>query len=400
MERYRVLIAARVRDEVEELRKALVSTGYETKVVDNGLSALSLCREFRPHVVLAEVELPKLDGHHLFRELKAQSATRNLPFMLMSRHRSVEERVHSIELGVDDYVSMPFDVDEVMLRIEILLKEVQRLKDAVPRQTKGFSGKLADMNVIEILQTLEIGRKTGEVTVISDVDEGRIFVRDGQVLDAELEELEPRKALFRMFTWNDGTFRVELKAVERTRAFQESTEELLQAGRILRDRWEKIARGLPPLQATVKVVPKLSREEYSEAERVILGLSHESTRIIDLVRRSPLDDLDALRVVANLFYQGSLKETAPPQRANGEAERSRLQVPGNGAATSPEVLTRLINNFLKPEAMRENGHRKSVLAAHTQPAVANGSLEGERVHLNKSELLMIRNKLANGKSEG
>ena len=92
MERKRVIIADSDLTEIQELRQALVATGYEVRIVDNGASALKLCREFRPHLILSEVQLPKIDGHHLVRELKSQAATKAIPFVLMSRHRSVEER--------------------------------------------------------------------------------------------------------------------------------------------------------------------------------------------------------------------------------------------------------------------------------------------------------------------
>ncbi len=392
MERYRILIATRAPADFEELRKALVSSGYEARVVADGMTAFNVCREFRPHVAVAEVELPKLDGHHLFQELRAQSATRDIPFILMSRHRSVEERIQSINLGLDDYVSIPFHPDEVVLRIEIILNEIQRLKTAA-KSTKGFYGQLSEMNVVEVLQVLEIGKKSAVVDVHSDDEHGRIFVRSGEVVDAVLEELEPERALFRMFSWNEGRFGVQLGPIERPRCVHRPTANLIEQGFLFRDRWDKIARTLPPLQAAVRATPKLQREEYSEAERSMLTATNGQTRFVDLIRRSALDDFQALQVLARLYYQGSLQELPVPEKMNGE--RPRAPVTSCNGAASRERLTRLVTSFLEANAARAEGARRGL-----EQGLGEGNSPMTRpLHLQKSELLMIRNKLSNGKRD-
>src|SRR3990172_8945053 len=137
MERKRVLIAINHPNEIEKFKELLSSYGYEVKIVDNGISALKLSSEFKPHIILCELYLTKVDGHHLLKEIKSQSSTRLIPFILMSRHRSVNERVHSINLGVDDYITLPFDPHEVIARLDVILKEVENYETTPKRNTKG-----------------------------------------------------------------------------------------------------------------------------------------------------------------------------------------------------------------------------------------------------------------------
>ncbi len=381
----------------------MVSAGYEAKIVDNGATALSACREFRPHLLVSEIELPKIDGHHLFREVKAHSSTRNIPFILMSRHRSVEERVHSINLGVEDYITTPFNVDEVVLRFEIILNEIERLEATPVRSSKGFSGKLSDMNLVELLQTLEIGKKTGIIHLQHDNDDGMVFVRDGEAIDASVGNLNAEHALLRMFTWSDGAFRIEFENIEQTRTIKESTSALVRQGFIFRDRWDKVAQNLPPLQATVEATPKLGKVEYPKEERSLLNSINGRSRIIDVIKGCHLDDLKALQIISKLYYQGSLREVSLDRKAGSKSEtmeKDRTRVMQN-----EDNLSNIIVNFLNQNGVTANGRterrhaqRRLVDRRSHSRRMADAILEGNKVHLTKSELIMIREKLSNGKN--
>lgn len=399
MERKRILIAVKLPDQIQALRNALVSAGYEVKSVDNGAAALTLCREFRPHLLLAEISLPKIDGHHLLRELKAQSATKNIAFVLLSPHRSVEERVHSINLGLDDYITIPFDVNEVLIRFEIILKEVEHFETVSYRNTNGFSGRLSEMNVMELLQTLEIGKKTGVAKIQNHEKEGIIYIKKGEVIDAVLDNLDAPNAVFRMFTWLDGTFQFELTEVEQPRVLNVPVVEILQKGLLFRDRWETLVKSLPPLQASVKVSPNVSKTPVTDQEKTLLSLINGRTRLIDLIEKSKLNDLMALQILVNLFSRGALVEQATEEIIENSTARSN----GSGdSANSQQQLAVTVSKFLKSEngtltngtAERRQNERRRSERRFRHRRRTDSTDEGTRIHLNKSELLMIRQKLA------
>lgn len=404
MERKRILIAAKVPQQVQDLRAALVANGYEVKVVDNGASALNLSRDFRPHLMLAEVELPKIDGHHLFREIKAQSSTQHIPFVLLSKHRSVEERVHSMKMGVDDYINIPFDVNELLLRLEIILKEIERYEATATGVSKGFAGKLSDMNVLEVLQALHIGKKSGIVKVQHDDQDGVIFLKSGEVIDATLTQLDSQSAVFRMITWGEGTFRVEIRSIEQPRVLHTPTQEIIQTGMIFKDRWQQLTRTLPPLQAPIKLAANAAQQAYSKDEKEILSHINSRSRLIDLVEHSRFNDLKALQIVANLFARGVIVEKpAEEVRENGKPASTN-----GGALNDPAHLSNLIINFLeqKPEppkngyAERRRGERRRMERRLRNRRWSDLLAQKNRIYLNKSELLMIREKLSEKQSNG
>lgn len=399
MERKRILLAIGNSPAIQDLKKSFSETGYEVKLVHDGAKALTQCREFRPHLVLAELALPGVDGHHLLREVKSHASTKHISFVLMSDHRSVEERVHSINLGCDDYVTTPFDIDEVVLRLGILLKEIE-IFDAKPRpDSKGFSGKLRDLNLIDLLHTLNVGEKTAIVTLQNHQRDGLIFVRNGEVIEASLDNLPSKDALFRMFTWGDGGFRVDLnEKVEQKSTFDESHDVLVKRGLLYRDRWLKVITYLPPLQTFVKHGQIPNEKKLSESEKSVLGLVRGQTRLDILVEKSKFDDLSTLRILAKLYSKGNLVETT---MTVSDLEKEMNGNGKNGAKSQNGQVSNIIDNFLKTkdedkpglsERRRRERRQADERRIHSRRWADHTGEENE-VFLNKSELIMIREKV-------
>ncbi len=397
MERKRILLAVRTPRDFQELRTSLLTAGYGLRVVDNGAAALAAAEDFGPHLILSEVELPKVDGLHLLRELKSRSATSLIPFVLISHHRSVEERVHSINFGVDEYITTPFDVKETLLRIEIILKEIEKF-EGLPRSSfKGFWGKLVEINLVELLQILEIGKKSAFVKIQSEYDhEGTVFVREGEVVDSFVQDLDGERALFRMFSWSDGTFEVRLRQVSQRRLLKTTTRDLILRGLTLRDRWQRFTRNLPPLKARIKPGPNFDEAQIEEHEKRFLKHIRENARLIDMIEDSNVEDLRALEMVARMFHSGRIMEI---EVADEFAESQNFpQFNINGKAQ----FSKLVANFFSHRKSLSNN--RTVERRHEERRQIERRLknrrhskavhEGPNIFLNKTELIMIREKLA------
>lgn len=376
----------------------MVDHGYDVKLAHDGAGALTQCREFLPHLVVAELVLAKIDGHHLLREVKSQAATQHIYFVIMSKHRSVEERVHSINLGCDDYITMPFEVDEVLIRLEIILKEIETFHSLPRRNSKGFSGKLSEMNLIEVLRTLEIGKKTAVVYLQNHQREGTVVVNKGQIADASLYDASPIEALFRMFTWNDGLFRVDLQdKVSRQDEFKESTTDLLSQGTLYRDRWLKISSHLPPLQTPIQM-GQVDFESLSKEEQVLLGEIKDKTSLLDIIERCDIDDVSTLRMLVNLYSRRCIKEVS----LSDQSLKSKSPTT-NGSSNGKDYMSGLIEHFLEPidgsektylERRKGERRQEAERREHARRWIDSNGAEN-RIYLNKSELMMIREKVVN-----
>lgn len=397
MERKRILIAEHETGEVQDLRNILIAQGYEVKIVENGSDALNYCQQVRPHLILTEVSLPEIDGHHLLRELKSHSSTRNIPIIFMSAHRTVDDRVHSMNLGVDDYITRPFDANEVLLRIENILNEYEGLDTVTPQSAKGFSGRLSDMPLVDLLWTLEIGKKTGIVKVQNDIKEGIIYLKQGQVINVSLDDLPPKIALMKMFVWNEGTFQVEIQQVESEPSLVESTAELIRLGTVLREQWLKISENLPPLSAFIKRSNELTENNLTENEQKLINLLQGHKRILEIIDESEMDDLEALKALVSLYNKGSIVEVPFEEQINGNNQKKAIPCEDEKTWMThllDELIKKRGNNSTKPKVERRRGERRQLEDRRVRMRRWT-DIQGQRNHiyLSRSELLMIRQKL-------
>ncbi|MFJ9249608.1 response regulator transcription factor [Streptomyces sp. NPDC101776] len=118
--RYRLLV---VEDEPSIrtlLESTLRLTGYEVSGAENGQSALVEIERRKPHLVLLDVMLPDLDGFEVTRRLRA--AGNVVPVLFLTARIDVDDRIKGLSSGGDDYVTKPFHIEEVLLRIEAILR--------------------------------------------------------------------------------------------------------------------------------------------------------------------------------------------------------------------------------------------------------------------------------------
>src|SRR5512134_686442 len=97
----------------------LEQAGYQVQTAANAEDALAIVRHSPPNLVLLDIGLPGIDGLDALRELKAQH---NLPVIFLTARRRELDEVVGLELGADDYITKPFDVDVVLAHIKAVLR--------------------------------------------------------------------------------------------------------------------------------------------------------------------------------------------------------------------------------------------------------------------------------------
>ncbi len=117
-----ILIAEDEPDTANLLQFHLQRRGYHTTVASDGLNALNLTFERRPDLVILDLMLPKLHGFEVCRMLKSSPSTRHIPVFMLTAMASAENKVHGFTLGTNDYMTKPFEVSELLARIESLLR--------------------------------------------------------------------------------------------------------------------------------------------------------------------------------------------------------------------------------------------------------------------------------------
>ncbi|MFA6235787.1 MAG: response regulator transcription factor [Bacteriovorax sp.] len=103
----------------EAIKLNLKMLGHEVVVGVNGLEGLKWWKEFGPELIIVDLMMPEIDGIGVITEIRKRDA--KIPILVISAKDQVKEKIRCLSLGVDDYLSKPFDLDEFLLRVDRLL---------------------------------------------------------------------------------------------------------------------------------------------------------------------------------------------------------------------------------------------------------------------------------------
>lgn len=119
---YEILIVDDNLENIRLLNSLLGNQGYGTRKVRSGKMALTAIATQRPDLVLLDINMPEMDGYEVCRRLRSQTETMDLAVIFLSALNSPQDKVKAFQVGGDDYVSKPFQVEEVLIRVEKQLK--------------------------------------------------------------------------------------------------------------------------------------------------------------------------------------------------------------------------------------------------------------------------------------
>ncbi len=316
---------------VRVLEVSLKKAGYSVTTAADGLDALAKIESMTPDLVLSDTRLPKLDGYTLVRRLKERPEWSAIPVVFLTSQKSIEDKIRGLELGVEDYLTKPIFVRELIARVNLLLaKRTQENIAANRSPTSGrtrFSGSTQDMAVVDLLQTFEVSRKSGVVHLRSGTQDARIYFRDGKVVDAELARLRGEEAIYRALIWNEASFEVEFKPVANEDIVEGSTQAILMEGMRRVDEWGRLCEQLPPLATVFEIDHEelLDRlNEIPDELNGILRLFDSARALSDVVDDSPFEDLSTLSTISKLYFEGLLvpRPDAPSEEAPREVAKA------------------------------------------------------------------------------
>jgi DNA-binding response OmpR family regulator len=314
---------ARTRRVLEvSLRKA----GYSITVTDTMAQALQFLELTDPELIISDTRLPDGDGFEFCRLVKSHSRWGQIPFIFLTSATELEEKVRGLELGVDDYLTKPIYVKEVTVRVKMLLQRKQQERIGKKDARTKFSGQLADMAIVDLLQTIEISRKSGTIEFETDLGQATVWFRDGRVIDAQMGRLQAEAVIYRLLGLSDGAFEVEFKAINRIAAIEDSTQSLLMEGMRRVDEWGRLLEGLPPLDHVLTVDTRQAMREAMDLPLKQVGLLRRfngKRTIIQVIDDSGLDDLQALELISQMYFEGVLTEQheSEVEDTSGEYER-------------------------------------------------------------------------------
>jgi len=103
--------------------------GYEVAIADDGIEAIVLARSFRPHVIIMDYNLPRMNGVEVTRHLKQDPETMRIPVIMLTGRVCTEDVVAGLDTGAEEYVTKPFEVAELLARVRATMKTASSQRD-------------------------------------------------------------------------------------------------------------------------------------------------------------------------------------------------------------------------------------------------------------------------------
>lgn len=174
----RIMVVDDDADIANLIGEVLRDEGFVTRVVSDSRQALDAFREFQPDLATLDVMMPSVDGISLCLQLRKDS---DVPILFLTAKKDPPDRVVGLRIGADDYMGKPFDNDELVARVEALLRRTRQPAAAAPNTQLRFGTFVIDLASVQAISgSTQVPLTPTEFKLLRTlaVEPGRVFSRD------------------------------------------------------------------------------------------------------------------------------------------------------------------------------------------------------------------------------
>ena len=296
------------------LQDCLAPLYVEVVHVTSGPQALSAVAEHPPDLILLDVMIPGIDGFEVARQIKSNPKTGHLPIIFLTSLSQVKDKARGFELGADDYITKPFQFEEVQARIRGALKRAEAARALRPAEGRpGIRGRLKDMSLPSLIQFIDMERASGILSLTQGGEGGHIYFDEGRIVNAVMGGAQGEDAVYRLLAWDDGDFDLERLpgGTPLEARIGASNQALLLEGLRRLDERARLQAALPPLETRLAASERLrqmlrGRTPAADLQRY-LDLLDGTRTLQQVIDGSQADELKVLADLARLYQHGMLE---------------------------------------------------------------------------------------------
>lgn len=297
---------------IEMVRDFFADRGYEVLVARNGADGLNLLRDRVPDVIVADVQMPVMDGWEFCERVRGDQATFDVPFVFLTIEGNLPQRLRGFHLGADDYVVKPFEIEELHARVERILDRRRAVLEAGRDGEAVLAGSVEHLAISDLLQILSLNGKDAVVRLSEKERSGSIVFRGGNIVDAACGRVRGTKALYRMLGWAQAAFEVLPPAEEAPeRTIEPPASNVIMDGLVSLDEWERWAGRLPAPDAEIELVSgarsRLENHKVTAAQFEVLTRAKGGIRLRRLLDESVQTDAAVAEAVVDLIELGVVR---------------------------------------------------------------------------------------------
>ncbi len=151
------------------LENAFTMEGYNVYMCDDSVSAMDIIAITRPDIIILDILMPMLNGYEILEKIKAKSEYSDIHIIFLSARGDIDDKIHGIKAGADDYITKPFVIGEVITRVEMIMRRTSKYKEKLLKDslTDAYSRYYFNLRISE---EFERYRRNGTVFSIAFLD--------------------------------------------------------------------------------------------------------------------------------------------------------------------------------------------------------------------------------------
>ncbi len=219
----RILIVDADEDRFANMGPSLTQSGYQVVTVGDPAAAESVFKDFEPNVVIVSMDFPRDAGLSLCKRIRRLEKSGGALVMALVSPNDNRMAAECLRVGADDFLTRPADLELLFLKLRSRLGEESH-------EASGVTGLLSEMNFNDMVQIFSAGRRSIMIHLTREAAEGRVWMREGQVVHAEAEDKAGEEAFYALMRWKSGEFKTQVISNFPEQSITVSTMSLLMEG--------------------------------------------------------------------------------------------------------------------------------------------------------------------------
>ena len=293
----------------EMIKDAFEAEGYRVLTAEDGSEALKIALSENPDIIIADVNMPGMDGWELCSQIRSNPFTSFIPFIFLTARAQSPDRIRGIQMGADDYLTKPFEMEELIARVHLIFQRIRKTQESLlMRERKSLSGSTKEMALPDLLQMFAINQKTGLLRISRmGFPPGVIAVEGGRIIRAELGPARAAKAIYRLLLWPDAHFEMEPLLDSMTDpGMPAGVEEILMEGMRQLDELKVLERDLPLRDKKLRLAVIPPASELSPREETLIEAVKKSSALHEVMDAVAWTDYEIYRMLAYFIRKGAI----------------------------------------------------------------------------------------------
>ena len=166
----------------ELIKVNLELCGYKVVQAFDGIKGFALCKQEKPSLVILDVMMPEVDGFTVAQRIRKNEETQNTPILMLTALSELNDKVKGFNIGIDDYLVKPFEMEELQVRVRALLKRSNQIPEsAATRELLS----LGEITLLPEVYSVKINEKTAKLTPIEFDIFNLLFQNHGNMVSSQ-----------------------------------------------------------------------------------------------------------------------------------------------------------------------------------------------------------------------